>query len=156
YEVSTTEVKEVLGFPVSGHQSFFGSGVGRSFGASVLGYETLNGIRAIKVKFSVSYNVGEQPKDHLFSKDQVACFTWDARQNKFVLDESKSQLSKREIKKVYNIDSLTDEQFVKHNPTELLRVAERGSEKQKEWLKVFLKKLNNSPQKAKLMQALKR
>jgi hypothetical protein len=155
HELRETGVREVLAFPVSGHQSSFGDSVGRSFKAGVLGYESINGIHAIKVRFSVSYNVGLQPQEQLFSKDQLAFFVWDSSQRKFVLDESNSQLSEQEIEKVYNIDSLTNEQFVEYSLKELLEVAAHGSEKQKEWLRQFLPKLNASPERSELERALK-
>lgn len=154
YEITETEAKEVLAFPVSGHQSYFGSGVGRNFEADVAGYEPLNGVDAIKVKFSVSYNFGLQPEEQLFSRDQLALFVWDSSQKKFALDKSNSQLSEQEIETVYDIDSLTNEQFVEYNVNELANVAAHGSGKQKDWLRQLLSNLSITPQKLRLERAL--
>jgi hypothetical protein len=58
-------------------------------------------------------------------------------------------------KSVYSIDFLTDDKFVRFNLQELLNLAANGGDEDKEWLKQLLTKLEESPDKRKLLEALK-
>jgi hypothetical protein len=57
-------------------------------------------------------------------------------------------ISERESERVYNIDSMTEMDFLKYNYSELLNLASHGNQKQKSWLKDYLQTDRNSAEEA--------
>jgi hypothetical protein len=65
-----------------------------------------------------------------------------------------SDLSEHEIGEVYNIDSLSNEDFLKYNMQGLIKIADGKNAQRKEWLQDFLKKCKRTQEKTALKQLL--
>lgn len=165
YEVGgdAGEMKSVLSYPVGGHEFPCLGYLGRNFESKVTRQGVSGGAYSVALQFSVSYVVsdcsgeGEEDKSlPLFSKVQSATYVRAPRAAEFVLDKSVSELSEQELEDVYNIDSLSDENFLEYNFRELVNLAREGSARQKEWLRRFLPDLPEGGRKKALGAALMR
>jgi hypothetical protein len=61
---------------------------------------------------------------------------------------TRSPISERELERAYNIDSMTEMDFLKYNYSELLNLTSHGYKKQKNWLKDYLQTDRNSAEQA--------
>jgi hypothetical protein len=69
-------------------------------------------------------------------------------------DSNESSVTKRELEHIYTIDSMTQDDFLKYNLSELLNLAKRGTKAQKNWLKEFLERCETCAEKQRLLAAL--
>jgi hypothetical protein len=65
-------------------------------------------------------------------------------------------ISELELVRLYNIDSMTETDFLKYNYSELLNVASHDNQKQKSWLKIISKQIEVVPSKRTLLGALRK
>ena len=70
------------------------------------------------------------------------------------IDLARSQVSQHELESIYNIDSMTEEDFLKYNYSQLLKIAIGENSKEKRWMGTYLKTCGNSPEKRRLTQHL--
>ena len=151
--VSPGGTKEILSFPASGRQSD-AEGY-RDFTGQVVSYSIRQQRIEVTLRFHVSYGVYSSGEtEELFSKTQTAVYSGSI--NSLTLQRSRSTISEREIEHIYNIDSMTENDFLKYNYDELLNLANHGNQKQKSWLKNDLQTFRNSDEKRMLLGALRK
>ncbi len=102
------------------------------------------------VRYSVSY-VGEEL---LFKKHHTAVFTQRLGSQREVLDRVNSDISPQELESVYNIDTLSKEDFLKYNYKELSEIASGRDLTRKEWLRSFLKTCDDTVERRRLQRLL--
>jgi hypothetical protein len=149
FAVDNHSVKEVLSYPAEGHQEGSSYDPARDFSARIIGYEKKNDRATFKVEFTVTYSsYGLSNKEiTICSKKQNAVYVQQRDLGKYRLDVAQSDLSIRESESVYNIDSLSGEEFLRYNHNELMKIA-RGRNKQSiEWLSNYLDQCLGSPHK---------
>ncbi len=73
---------------------------------------------------------------------------------KRIVDKTRSQVSQPELETIYNIDSMTEEDFLKYNYPQLLQLLTGGNGTRRRWLPTYLKTCSNSPEKRRLTQPL--
>jgi hypothetical protein len=158
YGISHRGPKEVLRYPVRGHDAMIARVTNRQIKVWAVGPDVVNDTSTVKVIFTVTYLGFPQGEDDrpLFTKKQKALYVWDAVQEKFVLDAYRSELTEEEIEAVYNFDSLDDEKFVEYNYDELTRVATQGGAERKRLLRKFLNTLPASSKAQSLLRTLSR
>jgi hypothetical protein len=105
------------------------------------------------VEFNLDYSLNGDDDVPLFSKQQVAVFVSSNKSNQ-VLDQIKSTVTQRELEHIYTIDSMTQDDFLKYNLSELLNLAKRGTKAQKNWLKEYLERCETTAEKQRLLAAL--
>jgi hypothetical protein len=158
YEIREGEVKRVLSYPVEGHNAPCQKGPGRNYKSILLRYGSENGAYTVPVQFLVSYDTTDCAKGNnshsLFTKAQKAYYVWSAEKEQFLLDRSRSEITEIEIGSVYNTAGLSYEMFVEYNFNELLEIAKRGDERQKDWLRKALHDLTDGQRKAALQKTL--
>jgi hypothetical protein len=151
-------LKEVMQYSSEGHQSTFTYEPEREFSGRILNCEFRDAIARIEIEFAVKYLRGDLSKPtqdaSLFTKRQRAVFARHLSRKSFALDTTHSDLSQNELDAVYNIDSLTNEGFLKYNFKELSRLATGTDANRKEWLKQFLNVCKNSEEKRRLRTLL--
>lgn len=151
-------LKEVLQYASDGHQSTFTYEPEREFSARILNCEFRNGIARIEIEFLVTYLRGDISKSAqdacLFTRRHKAVFIRQLSREGFALDTAKSDLSQNELDAVYNIDSLTNEGFLKYNFKELSQLATGADKNTREWLKRFLEVCKSSEEKRRLRSLL--
>ena len=129
----------------------------REFNASVRSCTLTGDVVTAEIDYSVRYTIADfhNPAENiiLFAKHQRATITKRlGRHEQF--DRKRSSLSERELDAVYNIDSLSDEDFLKYNYKELTQIAAGRDLTRKEWLTQFLKTCENTIERRGLSQVL--
>jgi hypothetical protein len=152
YELSENPPKEVLSYPVEGHD-VQGRAFDRMFESKV-GQRMINGSYVVEVQFSIFY--GAEKKSAIFSKKQKACYVRDSEAEKLGLSKTCSNVSEEELEAVYNFDSMDEEGVLEYNFGELERIAMYGKPEQKEWLENYLSRIGDSPKRAALQKLLAR
>lgn len=151
--VSPDGIKEILSFPSDGHQSGAPDGPDRNFTGQLVSYLLQDRRIELTLQFRVSYAVTSSAELE-FSKAQTAVYSGPI--DKVTLQRHKSTISEREIEHIYNIDSMTEMDFLKYNYSELLNLASHGNQKQKSWLKDYLLTFKNGDEKRALLGALRK
>lgn len=151
-------LKEVMQYTSEGHQATFTYEPEREFSGRILDCELRNGIARIEIEFVVTYVRGDLSKQEqdasLFTKRQKATFFRPLSHKTSRLDTTNSDLSQEELDAVYNVDSLTNEGFLKYNFKELSRLATGVDKNRREWLKRFLEVCKGSEEKSRLRALL--
>lgn len=158
YQVGKGSVKQVLSYPVEGHNATCQKQPGHSYRSVLLRYGLDNGTYTVPLQFLISYEIsgcGEAnvPRS-LFAKGQRAYFVWDAVGERFTLDKARSDITEREIKNVYQAAGPPPEIFIEYNFNELLEMAKLGGAAQKDWLRKTLCDLPDNPRKSTLQKEL--
>jgi hypothetical protein len=158
YEIRQGEVKQVLSYPVEGHDTPCQKHLGRTFKSILLRYGQENGAYTVPVQFLVSYDIsGCSRADEsrpLFTRSQKAYYVWNVEKDKFALDKSRSDITEGEINTVFQVEGLTYKKFVEYNFNELLEITKRGDAEQKDWLRTVLTNLPDGKHKAELQMML--
>jgi len=146
YDISKKGVHNVLSYPSNGGETTFQiDQFGKSFDARVFSQAVAGARYTVDVLFSVEYTYSETETEDslpLFEKKQRARYVWNPEADKFVFDRSHSQMTEKEMLRIYNIydrEPLTNEQFLTYNYSDLARLAISGKRSQKQWLSRFLK-----------------
>lgn len=130
--VEPNALKEVLSYTSEGTQSVFGSGPTRDFSGQISNCIIQHGMAKIEIEFAVTYSSEDDSRPThefaLFTKRQKAVFTGRVGKRMLKLNAVNSALSQNELEAVFNIDSLTNEDFLKYNFAELSQVALRGTQ----------------------------
>jgi hypothetical protein len=155
FEVTKNRLKEVASYESEGYQSGWDSCPTREFTTRILDIQKDQDQTRVKVEFDLDYSLGtdDEKDQHLFSKRQVAVFVSSGKSGQ-VLDRNESTVTQRELDHIYKIDSMTEDDFLKYNPSELLQLAKRGTKPQKNWLKNFLERCDKSSEEQRLLAAL--
>jgi|GEM_PF-1919987 hypothetical protein len=155
FSIFRNHLKEVASFECEGYQLGEETWPTKTFTTRILDVQNNLGVTRVKVEFNVDYSGWiDKPQDlPLFSKRQAAVFVSSSKARP-VLDRSESTLTQRELDHIYQIDSMTEHDFLKYNLSELLNLAKRGTKPQKNWLKDLLKACDNSAGKQRLLAAL--
>ena len=135
-------LKEVMHYTSEGHQSSFTYEPIREFYGRIVNCIIRDGVAQIEIEFGVNY-IGEEYPDPpqkfvLFSKRQKAFFSGQPGHRQLSRDRINSILSQEEIDAVFNVNSLTNEEFLKYNFAELSQVALGKDSNQRKWLMKFL------------------
>lgn len=92
---------------------------------------------------------GLKEGEDLFSKKEKVRYYWNNYRKEFLLDKSISKETERQI--IFEKDK---DEFLKYNFKELVSLAKNGSDAQKEWIKLFLEKCEDSWEKGNLLDLL--
>jgi hypothetical protein len=138
YEIGGNHTEKVLEFPTKGWFNNDNENIcNREFGSRITGENTLRGSYAIQVRFWVEFGpYGEG--DWKFHQTKDATYVWNERERQFVLDESSSNVAREEIADVFHTELLTDSTFLIYNLSELSRIRERGSQRDRTGLESLL------------------
>lgn len=158
YEVQERALKQVLSYPVEGHGQPCLKEPRRSYKAFLLRHDLENGIYTIPVQFMIAYDIDTcGPRDRsfsLFSKGPKAYYVWNVGKERFVLDEARSEVTEKQIDRLFDARGFSDEAFVEDNFQELANIATSGDARRKAWLRNFLTRIQNTPRKADLQRRL--
>jgi hypothetical protein len=156
--VVRNRLTEVFRYNSEGHQSGFSYEPTREFYGHILSCDIKNGVATAEIEFSVTYCAYDHPKPSqvitLFAKRQKAVLSARLGQGKDTLDVDHSELTHDELDAVYNIDSLSNEDFLKYNYKELSRIAAGTDMTLKEWLRQFLDACENTTEQRRLRRLL--
>jgi hypothetical protein len=153
FGVTRHRLKEVASYESEGYHSDWGVGSTSEFSTRILDIQKIRTQTRVKVEFNLDYFLNGDDDVPLFSKQQVAVFVSSNKSNQ-VLDQTKSTVTQRELEHIYTIDSMTQDDFLKYNLSELLNLAKRGTKAQKNWLKEYLERCETTAEKQRLLAAL--
>lgn len=178
YEVSAKGVRPVLYYPAQGHVAPWPSGVGRAFKARVA--EARGRAKGVTLDYAVTYEKLDYMKDRfskLYRNRHRVRYVWDEGRRAFAFDAARSDISEEEVAAIAELETEPGEGekiggseffsdgdawkrggydlFLKYNLTRLLRVARRGGERDKEWLRQLLKDCADTREKRALEAALR-
>jgi hypothetical protein len=156
FEVTSKSLNFIVFYQSEGYQSGFEGWPTKAFTSRILSCENINGRKQVTVEFNIDYS-GSTPgnKEPLFSKRQIAEFLQSSNADT-QLDPKHSTVTNRELDHVYNVDSMTDLDFLQYNYSELEQLARQGNKAQRTWLKSYLKEYaTNSEQQRKLRALVK-
>lgn len=156
FKVNSRGIEEVLSYPSDGHQSGMSDESERDFSGRISSCSIKHGVAAVNVDFAVSYSLFDENNKRipLWSKKQKAVYRINLSSKKVTLVADNSDLSEHEIDNVYNIDSLSNEDLLKYNMRELIKITDGKDVERKEWLQGFLKKCKRTQEKTALKQLL--
>jgi hypothetical protein len=150
-----TPSKITRGFAYLSEGSQFG-GPGsdnRDFNGRILDCSLRGNVVTVHAQYSVEY-FGDD--NLLFSKTHNVVFSERLGGDKYIFDRAHSDISEKEFDAVYDIDSLSDEDFLKYNYAALSEIATGTDLKHKEWLRNFLPNCENTIERRRLSQMLSR
>ena len=150
--MTKNRLNEVASYESEGYQSGWDTCPTREFTTRILDFQRAQNQTRVKVEFNLEYLMEDEDR-RLFSKRQVATFV-SSNNSRQVLDSSESTVTQRELEHIYTIDSMTQDDFLKYNLSELLNLAKRGTKAQKNWLKEFLERCETCAEKQRLLAAL--
>lgn len=134
-------MREVLSYPVKGHDFNSCSSPAREFRSSARVQASPGRPTRIRTDLSVAYSACDSGDHddytHLFTRKQKAVYEWDSASHRFVFDPNHSGISEKELGNVYSYDSLTDQEFLRYNWVELQKLARYGSRRQRQWLEEY-------------------
>jgi hypothetical protein len=159
FQVTGRGLTEVVAYSSEGHQTGFSYEPTREFIGRVSSCEIHDGQAIITIDYQVSYLMTGWDQLHytpLFQKQQRAVLVRAMKRKSSALDLNRSSLSQPELDAVYNIDSLTSEDFLKYNYDELARLANGSIPEKKNWLREFLKRCEKTIESRRLSQLLSR
>ena len=152
YLVTSKRVIEAFTYPSEGHEYGLSNSANREFTGRVLDCSLTGTTATAAIQYSVTY-VGD---DILFTKAQHAVFSRTLGSQSQRFDRARSDLSREELESVYNIDSLSNEAFLKYNYAELAAIASGSDVERRQWLLSFLETCNDTIERRHLKQLLAR
>jgi len=156
FEVSESGVKKVLSYQNGLFIGLSNPNVDRR--SKILKCEYRAGITTVIVQSSTSfegYDKQTYEPFNLWSNKRKAVFIKRPGMKKLILDSRHSEMSAKEINPYYGVDAdISNQDILKYNYRDLARIAAKGNEKQKEWLRGFLHVRNDSSSKQSLQKAL--
>jgi hypothetical protein len=152
-------LQDILRFSSDGQQVGHFDEPSRTFSATLLSCEIEGNLATVQIQFSAKYFISDPSRErvglHLFTKTQRAVFTrWLGNGGNQILDETRSEISERELDDVFWIDSLTNEEFLIHNYDALARIATGPGSAKKDWLGRFLKTCEPTGERKRLQELL--
>jgi len=155
FKVNRNGLQEILRYNSSGTQAAWREGPDRMFDGRVASCEVHHGEITVTVAYTVEYQMFEQQRAQqtLFSRRQTAVFRL-SRPGRAVLNQAKSTLSQKELESIYNIDSMTDDDFLKYNYVQLQQIAVGKDQKRKRWLRNYLEQCADIPERRQLRKLL--
>ena len=156
YEVSKDGVKKVLSYQTDLFIALHNPEIDRESKVSKIEYQ--DGMATVVIQTSTSYNGFMKEFDERFP-------LWKARQKmtfikgpgmpQFILDTQHSELLAEELDPYYGMDEcISNEDFLKYNYRELVRLAARGTSTQRVWLRKYLDACDDSVEKQSLQKVL--
>jgi len=156
--ITRNRLAEVISYNSEGHQSDFE--YTKEFSGHIVSCGIEDGLATAEIEFFVTYFAGDYSKPShpitLFAKSQKAVLLRRLSNRVATLDVNHSELTHNELDAVYNIDSLSNEDFLKYNYQELSRIAQGTDTKRREWLRQFLDACDNTAEQRRLGQLLAR
>ena len=151
---------EAFSYIADGSQSGIQNETDREFNANIRSCTLAHDVVTAEIDYSVKYAVRNilNPGENivLFVRHQRATFIKRLRSHQRQFDPQRSSLSEKELNAVYDIDSLSDEDFLKYNYHELAQIAAGPDLAKKEWLHQFLKTCENTIEHRRLSKVLAR
>ena len=142
FAITSNRMLEAMSYVGDGHQSGMGFEPTREFASQILSCRLTDGIVTASVRYVVDYTTWDPEASDksivLFQRRQTTVFVKNLRTNVQRLDEQHSECSARELRAVYDIDSLTNEAFLKYNYEQLTRIARGSNSVKKTWLRSLL------------------
>ncbi|HKO45692.1 MAG TPA: hypothetical protein VJU84_20615 [Pyrinomonadaceae bacterium] len=152
-------MQDILFYPSDGQQAGHFDDPTLTFSASLLSCEIEGNLATVQIQFSAKYFISDPSREHaglhLLTKTQRAVFTrWLGNDGNQILDETRSEISERELDDVFWIDSLTNEEFLIHNYDALAGIATGPGSAKKDWLGRFLKTCEPTGERKRLQELL--
>ncbi|HKV40481.1 MAG TPA: hypothetical protein VJX67_14805 [Blastocatellia bacterium] len=142
YEISGDHPRKVLEFPTKGWFANDDEDVcNREFGSRIIREKALTSSYAIQVRFWVTFGLTKE--DWKFHQTRDATYVWNNWERQFVLGESSSNVSQEEIADVFHTGMLSDSKLLIYNLSELTRVRERGSQRDRKGLESLFSRMRN-------------
>jgi hypothetical protein len=153
FSISNNGLREIASYKCEGHQS--GLWPTTEFTSRIISCELTGNQTKLTVEFTIDYWTWsfDDKRLPLFSKRKTDVFI-KSKNRKPVLDPNDSGITQHEMAHIYNIDSMTDIDFLQYNYDELLILATRGNYAQKSWLKNYLKAYASDSVKKQTLAAL--
>lgn len=150
YRVTPRRVIKAFTYLSDGHQAGF-SEPSRDFNAQVVDCSIVGNQVTAVIAYSVIYYTEDF---ELFGKTQRVTISKSLDSDFSGFDRAHSELSKAELEDVYNIDTLTNEGFLKYNYAELMAIARGKDLERKQWLNSFLERCKSTVERRQLRQLL--
>ncbi len=151
YLITPTRITRAFAYVSRGSQYGGPDNTNREFNGRVIDCSLADHKVTAKVEYSVSYVWRDMT---LFSKRQTAVVVTPLGYSADWLDLTHSDLTQAELDAVYNIDSLSNEELLKYNFSELTGIATSGDVERREWLQQFLDNCEDTTERRRLKQLL--
>jgi hypothetical protein len=121
FQMKEGKLVEILTYPSEGHQDMaISDPTNREFVGRVASLTSVHRKPAIKIDLSVRYVTWDDKRGdiELWNKNQSAVFV-ESKRSKYQLDPKASNITLAELKSVYDVDTLTYEDFCIYNHNEI-------------------------------------
>ena len=154
--VGRNSLKEVMRYTSEGHQLSSSDAPDRDFSGRIIDCRLRDGVATVEIEFAVTYyKAGDSQQDaFLFTKVQRAVFDGEPGHKVLGLNRTRSALSQNEIDAVFDVDSLTNQDFLKYNFAELSQLATAKDWNRRRWLGQFLRGFDRTPERRRLQLLL--
>ncbi len=157
FQVTGRGLKELVAYSSEGHQVGYSHEPARDFLGRISSCEIHDERATITIDYTVTYLMVSGDQLHyipLLRKQQRAVLVGSLGRKATMLDLNRSSVSRAEVEAVYNIDSLSNEDFLKYNYAELSQISVGRNEQKKEWLRQFLVTCDNTVERRRLAREL--
>jgi hypothetical protein len=161
YTVTQNGIETALSYPAGRYTSGWGSGLEMKSDSAILKVREKAGLARISLRFSISYSTyvwenGSDRQIKLWRRRQLMTFKQLPNTKKFIFDQANSQLTKSEIDAIYNGLWTLNDDVLRYNYHQLVRLSKDRRKAVKEWLRNFLKTCSDSPRKKALLRRLRK
>lgn len=154
YHVSDRGVRPVASYLGRVNQNGEPTFPAKEFIGRPVSCEMKGGRVILTVAYTVEYSEFGADGTPLFTKRQKAVLVGSLANGASFLDAAQSEMSRDEFESIYNFDSMSAEEFLKFNRSELRTIAAGNNEKKKKWLNGFLTTCDDSLIKRELLGLL--
>lgn len=155
YDVSNGRVRPVAVYLAEVNQSGDLSFPSKRFVASPQSCEMKGGRAVLTLAYTVEYSAYLGRNIPLFTKRQRGVLIGSLKDGSTYLDPARSDVTTLEHESIYNFDSMSKQEFLKYNYSELRALAVGNNSEKKKWLLEFLNTCERQPLKRKLLALLR-
>jgi hypothetical protein len=138
FAIRNDKLIELLDFVSDGHQSGVVRNYDSTFSGKLVDYEVKNQIARLTVEFNVTISASDETTKISFDpihKKHRAVYVRAFNAGTTKLDPGSSNITQREINAIYNVDSLTEEDFPKYFRKELNAIRAQKHTRAARWYK---------------------
>jgi hypothetical protein len=158
FEISSTGVRKVLSYQNGYFLGYGNLAVDRR--TRILKIESRDRIITVGIQFETAYGSQQEASSfkllHLWTNSRIGTFIKAPGMPRFVLDKTHSEISQGEVDPYCSLEDLSNDDILKYNYLDLVKMAVAGNARQESWLRDFLVKCDNSSEKQSLLETLKK
>lgn len=160
YAINSSGIKKVLSYPTNRFTMGWQLMPEMASDSTVLKVSEEEGVATISMRFSVNYSTYDEKRNSskeilLWQTNQLVTYQQSPGSKRFLFDRAHSQITQREMNVIYDGEGTSNDEVVRYNYPQLVRLSNSKRKAVKEWLKGFLTVCSDSPRQRSLLRRLR-